>query len=288
MATGISFLSEERRAQMNPRTKFNVDQDANTLKSNNIKEISEISNQQVDTKQSSIAFEIIKTYSDRVIGRQVELLYEKETGVFAHVISSDNRITRISKEWISGIPREIITYPQKMKVFLQNTYVTLGYMSDIGYHVYLNHQIRGGKVNDETNLNTQTLDGRLYTKYLNVGWRDVSIHDKGIVYAIGWAEENGYEILCADPTDTGVVKQDLPNCKCYVTCARDTRVTDVAEKSGYRPDLILKKVGYKDIIVEVERTAEKDDQHSIKQIEAFSSYQAHRGRDVEFWVIWVT
>ncbi|MGE0197305.1 MAG: hypothetical protein AB7H48_07855 [Parachlamydiales bacterium] len=288
MATRVSFLSEGCRAQMDPRTQFNVDQDANTPKSKDIKEISEISNQQVDTKQSSIAFEIIKTYSDRVIGRQIEILYEKETGVFAHVISSDNRITRISKEWISGIQKEIITYPQKMKVFLQSTYVTLGYMSDVGYHVYLNHQIRGGKINDETNLNTQTLDGRVYIKYLNVGWGDVSIHDKGIVYAVDWAEENGYEILCTDPTDTDVIKEDLPNCKCYVACATDTRVTDVAEKSGHRPDLILKKDGYKDIIVEVERITEKNTQHSKDQIKSFSDYQARYNASVEFWVIWVT
>lgn len=277
MATGLIFPNEGCQIQMNPRTKFQ-----------DIKETFEMNNREAEAKKSLVALEIIKTYSDFVIGRQVEILYGKETGVFARVISSGNRITKGSKEWISGIPKEITTHPQKMKSYLESTYVTLGQLSDTGYHVYLNHRIRGGKINDETNLNTRDLDGRAYTKYLNVSWGDISIHDKGIVYAIGWAEENGYEILCADPTDTDVVREDLPNCKCYVACATDARVTDVAEKSKYRPDLILKKDGYKDIIVEVERIEDKNIQHSKDQIQAFSLYQARYNASVEFWVIWVT
>jgi len=85
---------------------------------------------------------ILKTYE--INGKQVALSYDEKTGVTAQVSDSDNNTVQIPQEWISGLPDSVIHDSKAMRIFLNNTHVTMNPLDDGGFHVYIHARMRGG------------------------------------------------------------------------------------------------------------------------------------------------
>jgi len=76
--------------------------------------------------------------------KKVNLIFDETSGLEARVFSDSGKSIAVSKEWISGIPGGISNDRQKLEQFLLNTYIKLNSLNDGGYHVYVNHRVRGG------------------------------------------------------------------------------------------------------------------------------------------------